>query len=91
MPAPDVLVIVSCDPEVRLARVRRENRRYARDLNNDEIVTLAMDHLARRFAAARHVPVVEIDTTEDPNPVLLLRQELRRYLGHPTTFSSSAA
>ena len=80
MPAPDVLVIVTCDPQVRLARLRQEDRPHARALTDDEVLNdVTGDHFARRFAEARHVPLVEIDTTSGADVFPALEEQLRPF------------
>jgi thymidylate kinase len=84
MPAPDVLVIVTCDPEVRLARLRQEDRPHVREFSDEEILSeLTGDQFARRFAAARQVPVVEIDTSVGRDLVPEACALLERFLGGP--------
>jgi thymidylate kinase len=64
LPAPDVLVIVTCDPAVRLERLRREGRTHALALSDEQVLTdVTGDYFARRFARARKVPLVEVDTS----------------------------
>jgi len=86
MPAPDVLVIVTCSPEERIVRLRREDRAHVRALGDAEILAeFTGDHFARRFAAARGVPVVEVDTSAAQDPISLLRERLEQFLVPRTT------
>jgi thymidylate kinase len=81
IPAPDVLVIVTCEPRERLARLRREDRPHARAYSDEEILSeVSGDHFARRFAAARQVPVIEVDTSAAANPTPGLRELLDPFL-----------
>ena len=86
MPAPDVLVIVTCDPEVRLTRLRREDRPHARGLSDQDVLTdVTGDHFAHRFAAARQVPLVEIDTSSGQDAFPTMYEQLRPFLAGPAT------
>lgn len=81
MPAPDVLVIVTCSPEVRLARLRRTDRPHARTWSDQEILTdVTGDQFARRFALARGVRVIELDTTSGSDVFPELDEKLRPLL-----------
>ena len=87
IPTPDVLVIVTCDPMVRLARARRKNRPGSRSSSDEEIVAQSAEvDFARRFAATRNVPVVEIDTTVECDHVPRLCELLQQFLDAPRNF-----
>ncbi|HVF84055.1 MAG TPA: hypothetical protein VM913_07790 [Sphingomicrobium sp.] len=81
IPAPDVLVIVTCDPQVRLARLRKTGRVHAQTRTDEELLKDASGaDFAQRFAAERKVPVVEIDTSSDDNAAPRLYELLQPFL-----------
>lgn len=66
IPKPDVLVVVTCKPEIRLARLRATGRLHARALTDEEIRRRETgDRLALQFAKERDVPIIEVDTSSD--------------------------
>lgn len=84
LPVPDVLVIVTCDPAIRLARLRAVDRLHARTLSDAEILSRDTgDKHARRFADARGVPVIEVDTSSGTDNSAALRQRLRSVVPIP--------
>jgi len=81
LPVPDVLVIVTCDPKVRLKRLRETGRTYARELSDEKLLSDAdpTERAARSFALARNVPVIEVDTTSGDDQSATLLQRLRPF------------
>jgi hypothetical protein len=78
LPAPDLLVIVTCDSAERLVRLRREGRPSARGLSDEEILRRDTgERFARRFAVTRGVPLVEVDTSTGSDPLAALDLRLR--------------
>jgi thymidylate kinase len=81
MPKPDALVIVTCDPHVRLARLRQTERPHVNGLTDAEILARETgDALARNFARLRGVPAIEIDTSDGGDGIAELRDKLRRWI-----------
>jgi thymidylate kinase len=81
LPAPDILVLVRCDPEVRLARLRREKREHADRRSDQELIAdLSGEEIPRRFAATRAVPILVIDTTAPKDPLTSLWKLLQPVL-----------
>lgn len=66
LPRPDLAVLVDCDPQVRIARVRTTNRSHARGQIDEEL------HARHEFALAQArwirdelgVPMLHVDTTD---------------------------
>jgi thymidylate kinase len=81
VPAPDILVLVKCHPEVRLARLRSENREHASRRSDQELLAdLSGEAIPRRFADTRSVPILVIDTTEPDDPLTSLYELLQPLL-----------
>lgn len=64
LPAPDLLVLVTCDPAERLDRLRKTKRPHALNRSDDYLLTDQSGRdMAERFATKRKVPVARVDTT----------------------------
>jgi hypothetical protein len=82
-PQPDLMVIMTCDPLVRLKRVRAEDRPDARGRPDEAVLARQMDEgVARAFARARGIRVIALDTTEGVDAEDVLK-ELRPWLAPP--------
>lgn len=79
-PRPDVMIILTCDPVVRLKRMRAADRPHIRHLTDAEVLARPRAELfARAFARAQGAPVIEIDTSGGDIPDDL-PQRLRPWL-----------
>lgn len=74
LPLPDVAVLVDCDPELRVERLRESQRRHAKILTDEELYARHEHSLAqaRWVRDELRVPLFEVDTThsQDHSPSL---------------------
>ena len=70
LPAPDILVFVTCARELRIARCRAEDRGFIRRVSDAEAIASSEDRRTktRQFAATRSVKLLEFDTTDNEGP-----------------------